>query len=74
MTHMAPGHVDLDSQQLSRSERNLIKLAKNVSTSFFTVNNELEIFTIGRDKFEALKRDMRAARESIYLQYYIFSR
>ena len=28
MTHMAPGHVDLDSQQLSRSERNLIKLAK----------------------------------------------
>ncbi len=72
MTHMAPGHVDLDSQPLSRSERNLIKLAKNVSTSFFTVNNELEIFTIGRDKFEALKRDMRAARESIYLQYYIF--
>ena len=72
MTSMAPRHVDLDSQNLTRSERNLIKLARNISSSFFTVNNKIEIFTTGKEKFEALKHDLINARRSIYLQYYIF--
>lgn len=72
ITTMAPRHVDLDSQDLSRAERNLIKLARNLSSSFYTVNNRMEIFTRGEDKFASLKRDLLAARESIFLQYYIF--
>lgn len=72
MTTMAPRHVRLESQGLPRAERNLVKLARNLSSSFYTVNNRLEIFTNGEEKFMALKRDLKEARESIYLQYYIF--
>lgn len=72
MTTMAPRHVNLDNQNLSRSEMNLIKLARNLSSSFYTVNNEIKIFTNGEDKFTSLKQDLQAATHSIYLQYYIF--
>lgn len=65
--------VNLDSEPLSAEDRSLVKLARNLCTSIYTTNNEIEIFTIGRDKFESLRRDLKAARESIYLQYYIFS-
>ncbi|MDE5807088.1 MAG: cardiolipin synthase [Muribaculaceae bacterium] len=69
--HLRP--VNLDEEPLSAEERTLVKLARNLCTSIYTVNNELKIFTIGRDKFESLKYDLRNARRSIYLQYYIFS-
>ncbi|MCM1368844.1 MAG: cardiolipin synthase [Candidatus Amulumruptor caecigallinarius] len=72
MTIMAPAHGDINSGNLTRSDRNLIKLARNLSSAFYSVNNEIEIFTRGQDKFESLKRDLRGARKSIYLQYYIF--
>lgn len=72
ITTMAPRHLDLNSQSLTRPERNLIKLARNLSSSFYTINNEIEIFTTGEDKFTALKRDLSEAKSSIYLQYYIF--
>lgn len=69
---MAPRHVNLDTQNLSHADRNLVKLARNISSSFYTVNNKLHIFTTGEEKFHALKRDLRNAEKSIYLQYYIF--
>ncbi len=72
MTTMAPRHVNLDTQNLSRADRNLVKLARNLSSSFYTVNNHIEIFTTGEDKFTALKKDLIEARRSIFLQYYIF--
>ncbi|MDE7180195.1 MAG: cardiolipin synthase [Muribaculaceae bacterium] len=72
MTSMSVRHIDLNKLSLSRADRNLIKLARNVSSSFYTVNNEIEIFTNGEDKFTALKRDLLAAEHSIFLQYYIF--
>ena len=72
ITSMAPRHVNLDSQNLSRADRTLVKLARNLSSSFYTVNNEIDIFTTGEDKFTALKADLLGATRSIYLQYYIF--
>lgn len=72
LTTMAPRHVNLNTQNLSRSDRNLVKLARNVASSFYTVNNKIEIFTTGQEKFEALKRDLHGAKKSIFLQYYIF--
>lgn len=72
ITTMAPRHVNLNSQNLSRADRNLVKLARNLASSFYTVNNKIEIFTTGIEKFEALKRDLRNAEKSIMLQYYIF--
>ena len=72
ITTMAPRHVNLDSQNLSRADRNLVKLSRNLASSFYTVNNRIEIFTNGEDKFASLKRDLISAKRSIYLQYYIF--
>ncbi|MDE6237322.1 MAG: cardiolipin synthase [Muribaculaceae bacterium] len=68
-----PRTVNLEEQPLSSEEKTLVKLARNLSTAIYTVNNELRIFTIGRDKFESLRYDLRHAKRSIYLQYYIFS-
>lgn len=72
ITTMAPRHVNLDSQNLSRADRNIVKLARNISSSFYTVNNRIEFFTSGDEKFERLKQDLREAKRSICLQYYIF--
>ena len=69
---MAPRHINISQIPLSVSNRNLIKLARNLCSSFYTINNEMEIFTRGIDKFESLKRDLKNARKSIYIQYYIF--
>lgn len=66
-------HVDLRDQPLSPDDKHLVKLARNISNSFYTVNNKISVFTNGARKFEALKEDMQNAKKSIYLQYYIFS-
>lgn len=73
ISRMAPRHVNINTLDIPAADKNLIKLARSLSSSFYTVNNRIEIFTTGAEKFEALKRDLRAARKSIYLQYYIFS-
>ena len=70
---MAPRHVDLKTQPLDAGERSLVKLARQLSTSLYTVNNSIKIFTVGADKFKALKEDLANATGSIYLQYYIFN-
>lgn len=73
LSRLRPPRVNLDAQDLTGEERNIIKLSRTLCSSFYTVNNEIRIFTIGADKFAALKHDLRSARRSIYLQYYIFS-
>ncbi|MDE6716566.1 MAG: cardiolipin synthase [Muribaculaceae bacterium] len=73
LNRFQPKTVSLGSQSLSAEEKTLVKLARNLCSSQYTVNNELQIFKIGHEKFEWLKRDLSEARESIYLQYYIFS-
>lgn len=70
---MAPRYVDLHAQPLDPGELSLVKLARQLSSAFYTINNEVEIFTLGKDKFSALKEDIKNAGKSIYLQYYIFS-
>lgn len=72
VTAMAPRHVDLDSQQLDDSEKVLVRLARNISSAIYSKNNSIGVFTVGADKFRSLKEDLRHARKSIYLQYYIF--
>lgn len=64
--------VNLSSVPLSGAQKKLVKLAANISYSPFTLHNELTIFSDGLTKFETLKRDLKAATKSIYLQYYIF--
>lgn len=49
----------------------MIKLVNNIQGSPYLANNEVQIFTNGRDKFEAYKRDLLLARNYIHIQYYI---
>ena len=49
----------------------MINLVNSVQGSPYLANNEVEIFTNGKDKFDALKRDMLAAKSYIHIQYYI---
>lgn len=72
LNNNSPRKVDINAVGLSTQGRQLVKLAHTVCRAPLTVNNRVEIFTDGPSKFEALKRDLRAARESILLQYYIF--
>ena len=69
---MAPGRASIKNLNLTLTKKNLIKLATTLCSSFYTENNHIEIFTTGEEKFEALKKDLRSAKESIFLQYYIF--
>lgn len=65
--------ADFTNLPLSDSERQLVRLVYSLNHSPLTLNNELEIFTTGHAKFERLCEDLKSARKSIYLQYYIFS-
>ncbi|MBR5029810.1 MAG: cardiolipin synthase [Muribaculaceae bacterium] len=49
----------------------MINLVNSVQGSPYLANNEVEIFTNGKDKFDALKRDLLAAKNYIHIQYYI---
>lgn len=64
--------IDLNSMELSPENRSIVKLAHTLCRAPITVNNEVEIFTDGKSKFESLKRDLKEARHTIELQYYIF--
>ena len=64
--------VDINELNLAAENRSLIKLAHTFCRAPFTVNNNIDIFTDGESKFEALKQDLRNAKKSILLQYYIF--
>lgn len=65
--------VDINDFSLSDSEKQIIKLAHNTCSTYFTINNKIEIFKTGSAKFSRLRDDINNARTSIYLQYYIFS-
>ena len=60
--HSMPPHL----RQISRLTTNLSGYHLNNATS-------IQVFNNGSDKFEALKKDLKNAKESINLQYYIFS-
>ncbi|MDE6369420.1 MAG: cardiolipin synthase, partial [Muribaculaceae bacterium] len=65
-------NIDKHSLGLTEESMQMINLAGTLAASPFYPDNSVEIFTNGATKFEALKRDLRNARHSINLQYYIF--
>lgn len=73
MHHFKTKSVSMDNLHLTDGERQLVKLAFSLTHSPLTVNNEIRIFTEGREKFKSLLRDLESARISIYFQYYIFN-
>lgn len=67
-----PERLDLESIGLTNAEKQLVKLCYGLTRFPVTVNNDFRIFTDGREKFETFKTDLREARQSILIQYYIF--
>lgn len=63
---------NLKEHSLTDNEQQVVKLTHKISRYPFTLNNNARIFTDGPSKFDSLKRDLRGARRSIHLQYYIF--
>ena len=66
-------NVKLGETNLLPSRRRLVMLADSLTGAPLTHNNDIQIFTEGNAKFEALEQDLRAARHTIFIQYYIFS-
>ena len=56
---------------MTRDFKSLILYNLETSGSVLTVNNKVQIFTDGQEKFESLRNEMRQARRFIHIQYYI---
>lgn len=54
--------------------KDVMRYNLEMSNAVITDNNHIEIYTTGVDKFEALKNDIRNARQYIHLQYYIIQK
>lgn len=56
---------------LTDDSRQIISLVNKLVGPHLFVGNDIDVFTSGYDKFEALKRDILAARDYIHIQYFI---
>lgn len=63
----------INSLTLSDYDKQLIRLADSTDATSLSCAYSIEIFTRGEDKFKSLRHDLENARQSINLQYYIFS-
>ncbi|HLY76403.1 MAG TPA: cardiolipin synthase [Thermoplasmata archaeon] len=51
--------------------QDLVRLLWSDSAAFLTVGNEVEVYTNGHEKFEALFDAIRSAKSHVHLEYYI---
>lgn len=65
-------HTDLRKLGLSGASLQQINLGRSLTGAQFYPDNHVEVFTDGRSKFDSLLADLRKARHSINMQYYIF--
>lgn len=73
LLHMPKGkEVKLSETALSTDLKNLVMLGIETDGYPLTINNNIEIFTEGKEKFDSLTKDLLRAKKRIYLQYYIF--
>ncbi|MDO5027010.1 MAG: cardiolipin synthase [Tissierellia bacterium] len=52
--------------------KQLIKMSLISDNAYFTEDNKIDLYYWGQDKFEAMFQDIRKAKKSIDIQYYIF--
>ena len=65
-----PDQVSLDPD-VSDDSRQLITLVNKLTEPHLFTGNDIEVFTTGQNKFEALLRDIEAARDYVHVQYFI---
>lgn len=54
-----------------RKFSDMVLMNLEAADAVYSSDNEVEIFTDGREKFQALYREMQKAKEYIHIQYYI---
>lgn len=73
LEHSRPKQHSFDRSHLSADQIRMIKLAQNLCHAPLDRNNNVNIFTDGRSKFDSLKKDITEAQDFIFIQYYIYS-
>lgn len=63
--------VDENNLNLSDESKQQIRLARSMSDSPYFPGNDIEIFTNGKDMFNAFEKDLNNAKRYIHMQYYI---
>ncbi|MBQ3363324.1 MAG: cardiolipin synthase [Muribaculaceae bacterium] len=69
--HNPPEYDPESVTGLSEESQQLISLTSKLSRPHLFVGNNIDVFTTGKEKFEALMRDIREARHYIHVQYFI---
>ena len=72
--------VDVDNKKAGRDKRYdllydakvLNRYFRNMDASPLAKRNSLQLFTDGQEKFQALFEDIRAAKETVHVEYYAF--
>lgn len=59
------------SNEVTNRHRKIIHMLLDNNQSFMTINNKVDIFTDGNEKFEKLIEDIYNAQDHIHFQYYI---
>lgn len=67
-----PENLTYDSSGEPLINQRLLRLTRSLAQVPTYVGNHIDIFTSGKEKFDALKRDLLGADRYIHLQYYIF--
>lgn len=68
----------LKNDDFSKGNHQIVKFKDMVqmllynNAAFLTTDNEIKIFTDGKEKFDSLLKDIDAATDYIHIQYYIF--
>lgn len=65
--------VTLSKLPLGEPSRQLIRMANTMTRAIYYPANHVEIFTRGKEKFDALLADIVSARQYIHLEYYIIA-
>ena len=60
-----------DVPGLSEDSRQLISLAGKLTRPHLFMDSDITVFTTGKEKFDSLMSDIKAAREYIHVQYFI---
>lgn len=64
--------VDINRLPYKSSTRRQIRLARSLTGTYFYPGNDIKIFTDGKTKFDDLINNLKKAKKTINLQYYIF--
>ncbi len=68
-----PKKVDIE-EDLSEDSYQLISLVNKLTEPHLFTGNGIQVFTTGRDKFEALLQDIAQAKSYIHVQYFLIEK